>query len=71
MTKRHQTCIRKVIQIDSVIPTTIIMSGEHGRKYSVTVIEQYRDHINQISVVCDNRDAAIKEIRKQKKNRKR
>lgn len=71
MTKKHQQCIRQVIDVDAVIPTRIIMSGEHGRKYNVTITEHYSDHINSVSIVCDNRNAAIAEIRKQKKNRKK
>lgn len=69
--KQHQTCIRQVIDVDAVIPTRIIMSGEHGRKYNVTIIEHYSDHINSITIVCDNREAALKEIKQQKKNRKK
>lgn len=71
MSKKHQQCIRQVIHVDAVIPTTIIMSGEHGRKYFVTIIEEFTDHTNKQSIICENRDAAIKEIRKQKKNKKR
>ena len=71
MCKKHQTCIRQVIDVDAVIPTRIIMSGEHGRKYNVTITEHYSDHVNSITIVCDNRNAAIAEIRKQKKNRKK
>lgn len=71
MYKKHQQCIRQVIDVDAVIPTRIILSGEHGRKYSVTITEHYSDHVNSVSIVCDNRNAAIAEIRKQKKNRKK
>lgn len=71
MSRKHQQCIRQIIHLNAVIPTTIIMSGEHGRKYTVTVVEEYIDHTNQQSIICENRGAAIKEIRQQKKNRKR
>jgi hypothetical protein len=71
MAKKHQQCIRQVIHVDAVIPTTIIMSGEHGRKYTVTITEEYINHTNRQSIICENRDAALKEIRQQKKNRKR
>lgn len=71
MSKKHQQCIRQVIHVDAVIPTTIIMSGEHGRKYTVTVVEEFIDHTNKQSIVCENRPAAIQEVKQQKKNRKK
>ena len=71
MSRKHQQCIRQVIHVDAVIPTTIIMSGEHCRKYTVTVIEEFIDHTNKQSIVCENRNAAIKEIKQQKKNKRK
>lgn len=55
--KKHQTCVRQSIVLTGMIPLKLIVSGEHGRKWSVTLIKN--GVANTLSF--ENRVLALKE----------